>query len=38
MNAIYKAVLSGAQVAFISPLLVLADEHYETLTERMDAF
>ncbi|MBP6981863.1 hypothetical protein KBB25_03760, partial [Candidatus Gracilibacteria bacterium] len=30
MNAIYKAVLSGYQVAVISPLLVLADEHYET--------
>lgn len=34
MNAMYKAVLSGYQVAVISPLLVLADEHYETFTER----
>ena len=34
MNAIYKAVLSGVQVAVISPLLVLADEHYETFLER----
>jgi transcription-repair coupling factor (superfamily II helicase) len=38
MNAIYKAVLSGAQVAVISPLLVLADEHYETFLERLGAF
>lgn len=35
MNAIYKAVLSGTQVAVISPLLVLADEHYETFEERL---
>ena len=34
MNAMYKAVLSGYQVAVISPLLVLADEHHETFTER----
>ena len=34
MNALYKAVLSGYQVAVISPLLVLADEHYETFMER----
>ncbi len=34
MNAMYKAVLSGYQVAVISPLLVLADEHYETFLER----
>jgi transcription-repair coupling factor (superfamily II helicase) len=38
MNAIYKAVLSGTQVAVISPLLVLADEHYETFSERLGAF
>jgi transcription-repair coupling factor (superfamily II helicase) len=38
MNAIYKAVLSGTQVAVISPLLVLADEHYETFLERLGAF
>lgn len=35
MNAIYKAVLSGTQVAVISPLLVLADEHYETFVDRL---
>jgi transcription-repair coupling factor (superfamily II helicase) len=38
MNAIYKAVLSGTQVAVISPLLVLADEHYETFIERLSPF
>ncbi|MBC7498322.1 DEAD/DEAH box helicase [Candidatus Gracilibacteria bacterium] len=38
MNAIYKAVLAGTQVAVISPLLVLADEHYETFVERLSPF
>lgn len=38
MNAIYKAILSGYQVAVISPLLVLADEHYETFIERLGDF
>ncbi len=38
MNAIYKAVLSGTQVAVISPLLVLADEHYETFIDRLTPF
>jgi transcription-repair coupling factor len=38
MNAIYKAILSGTQVAVVSPLLVLADEHYETFVERFTSF
>jgi transcription-repair coupling factor (superfamily II helicase) len=38
MNAIYKAVLSGVQVAVISPLLILAEEHRETFEERLWAF
>lgn len=38
MNAVYRAVLSGAQVAVVSPLLVLAEEHYETFVERMEPF
>ncbi|MBX9809182.1 DEAD/DEAH box helicase, partial [Candidatus Gracilibacteria bacterium] len=38
MNAIYKAVLSNTQVAVISPLLVLADEHYETFIDRLAPF
>lgn len=38
MNAMYKAILSGYQVAVISPLLVLADEHYETFLERFTEY
>lgn len=38
MNAAYKAVLGGTQVALISPLVVLALEHYETFLERMADF
>jgi transcription-repair coupling factor (superfamily II helicase) len=38
MNAIYKAILSWTQVAVISPLLVLADEHYETFMDRLGPF
>ncbi len=38
MNAIYKAILSGYQVAFITPLVVLADEHYETCLHRFADF
>lgn len=38
MNAAYKAVLSGYQVAVISPLVVLAMEHYESFAERMADF
>ena len=38
MNAAYKAVLSGVQVAVISPLVVLALEHSETFVERMQSF
>ena len=38
MNAIYKAVLAGTQVAVISPLLVLAAEHYETFVDRLSPF
>lgn len=36
MNAAYKAVLSGTQVAVISPLVVLAMEHYESFVERLE--
>ena len=38
MNAVYKAVLSWVQVAVISPLLILAEEHRETFEERLWAF
>ena len=38
MNAAYKAVLSWVQVAVISPLLILAEEHRETFEERLGSF
>ena len=34
MNAAYKAILSGKQVAVISPLVVLTLEHLESFRER----
>ncbi len=38
MNAAFKAVLNGTQVAVISPLVVLAMEHYESFIERFADF
>lgn len=38
MNAAYKAVLSGKQVAVISPLVVLTLEHYDSFTKRFAEF
>lgn len=38
MNAIYRAFLNQKQTALISPLVVLASEHYDTLTKRMGDF
>ena len=38
MRAAFKAVKSGKQVAFISPITILADQHYRSLTKRMDGF
>ncbi len=37
-NAIYKAILNGKQTALISPLVVLAYEHYEKALERFANF
>lgn len=37
-NAIYRAFLNKKQVAFISPLVILAYEHYETLSKRFAQF
>lgn len=34
MRAIFKAVMAGKQAAFLCPTTVLAQQHYETLTER----
>lgn len=33
-NAIYRCLLNKKQVAFISPLVILAYEHYETIIKR----
>lgn len=38
MNAAYRAALNGRQTAFVSPLVVLAYEHFESLTERFEPY
>jgi transcription-repair coupling factor (superfamily II helicase) len=38
MNAMYRAFLNRKQAALISPLVVLAIEHFESLTKRLEAF
>ncbi|OGJ47748.1 transcription-repair coupling factor [Candidatus Peregrinibacteria bacterium RIFOXYA2_FULL_33_7] len=38
MRASFKSVLEGKQVAFISPITILADQHYRSFKERMDSF
>lgn len=38
MNAIYRAFLNRKQSALISPLVVLAFEHYESLQKRLESF
>jgi len=38
LRAAFKAVLSGKQVAFISPVTILADQHYKTFKKRMENF
>lgn len=38
MRAAFKAVQSGRQVAFISPITILADQHYKSFKKRMDPF
>jgi len=38
MRAAFKAVRSGKQVALISPITILADQHYRSFTKRMDEF
>lgn len=38
MRAAFKAVRSGRQVALLVPTTVLAQQHYETFSERMEAF
>lgn len=38
MNAAYRSVLNGKQVAFVSPLIVLAYEHFESLGKRFEPY
>ncbi|MGV3243210.1 transcription-repair coupling factor [Staphylococcus sp. 11262D007BW] len=35
VRAAFKAIMSGKQVAFLVPTTILAQQHYETLIERM---
>jgi transcription-repair coupling factor len=38
MRAAFKAVQGGKQVAFLSPITILADQHYRTLQKRTEGF
>ena len=38
VRATFKAVMEGKQVAFLVPTTILAQQHYETLIERMQDF
>ncbi|MBT3835429.1 transcription-repair coupling factor [Candidatus Peribacteria bacterium] len=38
LRAAFKAVKSGKQVAIISPITILADQHYRTVIKRMGDF
>lgn len=38
MRAAFKAVKSGKQVAVISPITILADQHYKSFSKRMEEF
>lgn len=38
MRAAFKAVQGGKQVAFLSPITILADQHYRSLQKRMEGF
>jgi len=38
MRAAFKAIMDGKQVAVLVPTTVLAQQHYDTFTERMAAF
>ena len=38
MRAAFKCVQNRMQVAFISPITILADQHYRSLLKRMDGF
>jgi transcription-repair coupling factor (superfamily II helicase) len=38
LHAVYRAFLNHKQTIFLAPLVVLAYEHYESITERMKPF
>jgi transcription-repair coupling factor (superfamily II helicase) len=38
MRAAFKAIASGKQVAFLAPTTILAEQHYESLEERLEKF
>jgi transcription-repair coupling factor len=38
MRGAFKAVQSGKQVAIVSPITILADQHYKSFKKRMDPF
>lgn len=38
MRAAFKAVQNGKQVAFVSPITILADQHYRSFVKRIDGF
>ncbi|HLB33826.1 MAG TPA: transcription-repair coupling factor, partial [Chthoniobacterales bacterium] len=38
LRAAFKALLEGKQVVFLAPTTVLAQQHYQTLRERMSAY
>ncbi|MCF7934251.1 MAG: transcription-repair coupling factor, partial [Spirochaetia bacterium] len=38
IRAAFKAVMSGRQVAFLAPTTILAEQHFETLKERMGTY
>jgi len=38
LRAAFKAVTAGKQAALLAPTTILAEQHYETFSERMDGF
>src|SRR5690606_13594433 len=38
LRAIFKAVLSGKQVAVLVPTTILAQQHFNTITERLQPY
>ena len=38
IRAVFKAIMSGKQAAFMAPTTVLAQQHYQTLRERMSDY